>query len=197
MTGLAAGPGSNPGMVRIPAGSYVPLYAAPNARVAVAAFSIDRYAVNEKALRGTGSASAPATNVNLKQARNYCMAQGKRLPTEDEWEYVAGASETLKDARRDAGFRQMLLELYTRPHTQPRIGSGFRNAFGVWDLHGVVWEWVEMPKHHHGQHDMGCAASAIGAGDTSDFAAFLRYTFRNGLTESSAGPNLGFRCASS
>lgn len=42
---------------------------------------------------------APVTNVSWFAANAYCESIGKRLPTVDEWEYVAMADETHADAR--------------------------------------------------------------------------------------------------
>jgi len=54
----------------------------------------------------------PVTQVSWFAARAYCASLGKRLPTVDEWEYVAAASERTTDARSDAAFRSRLLALY-------------------------------------------------------------------------------------
>ena len=43
--------------------------------------------------------TAPVTNVSWFAAKKYCECQGKRLPTMDEWEYVAMADEKRIDAR--------------------------------------------------------------------------------------------------
>ncbi|HXT17305.1 MAG TPA: formylglycine-generating enzyme family protein [Gemmatimonadaceae bacterium] len=215
-------------MAAIPAGSYRPLYAMPaSPRTRVAAFSIDREPVTrgeflrfvrehpswrKSAVKpaiaessylndwtsdldaGDGKAlREPIRNVSWFAARAYCESLGKRLPTTDEWEYVAAASETKRDATSDPAFIQRLLASYTN-HT-----GGFRNAFGVSDLHGVHWEWTSdfdggrMDHMHH--HDLNCAGAAMGASDPSNYAAFLRSAFRSGLTTRTAATHLGFRCA--
>jgi len=201
----AQAPGSA-GMVRIPTGSYMPLYA-KDGRVSVAAFRIDAKPVTQaqynsfRRVHGsTEAADRPATRMTRIDARAFCAAQGKRLPSIDEWEYVAGASRTARGAGNEAAFRQEILDRYTRAR-DPRaaVGSTFRNAFGVWDMHGLVWEWVEPSAAHAGhtkaEHDMSCAGSASGATSTTDYAAFLRFAFRSGLDDDSAGAGLGFRCA--
>jgi formylglycine-generating enzyme required for sulfatase activity len=216
-------------MATIPAGAYMPLYADAG-RTAVAAFKMDvtpvtraqylQFVTQNPAWRrgavksheylkdwpgvfdaGSGTElQRPVTQVPLAAARAYCSAQGKRLPSVDEWEYAAAASRKRRDGTADAAFRQELLALYTRIGKAPRpVGSTFTNVYGVSDLHGLVWEWTEVAHDHShhaaGHHDMSCAGSAQGASSTSDFAAFLRYAYRSGLTDGSTQSNLGFRCA--
>jgi formylglycine-generating enzyme required for sulfatase activity len=151
----------------------------------------------------TQEARLPVTSVTRSAAAAYCRAHGKRLPTLDEWEYSAGASMGRRDGSSDPTFRQLILNLYTRtrPLRPAPVGSGFVNAFGIGDMHGLVWEWVAQEHHMHMMpngkpHDLTCAGSANGASDPTSFAAFLRYAYRSGLNESSTNPNLGFRCAS-
>jgi len=152
-------------------------------------------------------ARRPVTQVSWFAAKAYCEAQGARLPTVAEWEYVAAASATAHDGTRDPEFTQWLLELYTRPAPRPLplAGTGFRNAYGVYDLHGPVREWlldyntvmVSDDSRGVGARDqqLYCAAGSVGSTRTDDYAAFLRYTFRSGLNGRSTVENLGFRCA--
>ncbi|HEU0013845.1 MAG TPA: formylglycine-generating enzyme family protein [Longimicrobium sp.] len=148
----------------------------------------------------------PVTEVSWFAARAYCAARGARLPTTDEWEYAALASETRRDASREPAFIARLLELYlARRPVPPVAGSGFRNVHGVRDLHGVVWEWVEDfnsllvtadSRATSGRdHPLFCAAGVIGATDPNNYPAFLRYGFRAGLEGRSTAGGLGFRCA--
>lgn len=149
----------------------------------------------------------PVTSVSWFAARAYCSSLHKRLPTTDEWEYVARANETIADATGDPAFRQRLLALYSLRGTD-RSPRGFRNVYGVRDLHGVNWEWTDdfnsvlVPDDSRQggsgvgtRHTLFCASAAIGASDPSDYPAFLRYAFRAGLTGRSTVRSLGFRCA--
>ena len=169
------------------------------------------------------SLDRPMTGVTWYAARAYCAEQGKRLPTTAEWEYVAAADEKRRDATRDPAFSQRLVSLYTmRPEARAGgAGERFRNVYGVSALHGVVWEWTSdfdgAPEDEHAhaahaahgkggmagmkqgsrehEHMLSCASAAIGASNAGDYAAFMRYQFRAGLTRSSAQQMLGFRCA--
>ncbi len=154
----------------------------------------------------------PVTEVSWFAAKAYCAAQGKRLPTVDEWEYAAAASETRAGVGRDATFIRRILALYAaRPNdgVLPPVGSGFRNVYGVRDMHGLAWEWtldfndvmVSDDSRESGSaagardHKLFCASAAIGASDPSNYPAFMRYAFRAGLTGRSTARTLGFRCA--
>ena len=148
----------------------------------------------------------PVTEVSWFAARAYCAARGARLPTTDEWEYAALASEWSRDASRDAAFVTRLLQLYRTPRPlPPTVGSGFRNAYGVWDLHGLVWEWVldfnsllvsdDLRATAGRDHPLFCAAGVVGATDPGNYPAFLRYGFRAALEGRTTVGSLGFRCA--
>lgn len=163
---------------------------------------------------GSQDPRLPVTWVSRSAARAYCEARGKRLPTLDEWEYAAAASESKRDASKDAGFRDGLVANYARRGLglQPVLATA-RNAWGARGLHDNVWEWVEDPHRGHEGHggpgaskgvsqgvataaDQTCASASIGARDPADYAAFLRSAMRAGLDERSALGSLGFRCAS-
>ncbi len=150
----------------------------------------------------------PVTQVSWFAARSYCAWRGARLPTTDEWEYAAAASRTEADASQDGAFDRVLLDLYgSRPPADalPPVGETFRNVHGVWDLHGLVWEWTSDFNNQMvtgaGRDDRAldrqlfCAAGSLGATDMRDYAGFLRYSYRASLTGAYVGLLLGFRCA--
>ena len=150
---------------------------------------------------------APVSHLSWFAARAYCAWRGQRLPTLDEWEYVARAGETEVDGSADPGFHQRILDWYARPRPKrlPPVGSTFRNVYGVYDLHGLVWEWVEDfnsvfvtgESREDGSLDrqLYCAGAGAGAIDPRNYAAFLRYAMRSSLEANHAVGNLGFRCA--
>jgi formylglycine-generating enzyme len=217
-----AQPARTPVMVRIPAGSYLPLHGAGD-RQEVAAFALDRDPVTRgeydvflrrhpqwrdgpAAPREAKGADArrPATGMTWHAARAYCAERGARLPSLAEWEYAAAASETKRDAARDAPFVQRLVTSYaTRPRRLPPVGRAWQNAYGVRGLHDLAWEWVadagHAPGHaghgSHAAHGAWCASAAVGATDPDNYAAFLRFAVRSRLTPESTMETLGFRCA--
>jgi formylglycine-generating enzyme required for sulfatase activity len=104
------------------------------------------------AVKGLVTRSYPAEMVSFPEARESCVrlsAQPKegdrvyRLPTEAEWEYVCRAGSTTAysfgdDPRRlgDHAWFAGNAEERPRPVRQKRP-----NAWGLYDMHGNVWEW--------------------------------------------------------
>lgn len=150
---------------------------------------------------------APVTNVSWFAARGYCAWRGGRLPTLDEWERVALADVDRPDGTDDPAFHQRILDWYAKPRAErlAPVGSTFRNYWGVWDVHGLVWEWVEDfnsvfvtgESRADGSLDrqLYCAGAGAGASDARNYAAFLRYGMRASLEARYVVGNLGFRCA--
>lgn len=156
---------------------------------------------------GDNLSDAPVTGVSWFAAAAYCEARGARLPTEAEWEYVARAGFEQRDGYAESGYRERVLQLTTSRQTVPgSVRAGQPNAYGVHDLHGLVWEWVfdvgsgfntsDSRSEGDRRLQLVCGGGSSGAADKSDYAAFLRYAYRSGLSGDYAGAGLGFRCAS-
>ncbi|MFT6733521.1 MAG: sulfatase modifying factor 1 [Polaribacter sp.] len=52
----------------------------------------------------------PVTNVSWFSADAFCRAEGKRLPTVDEWEYVARSSKKHIDGNKEESYNQRILD---------------------------------------------------------------------------------------
>ncbi len=154
----------------------------------------------------SGLPNAPATNVSWFAAKKYCECQGKRLPKMDEWEFAAMANENVPDARKVESYNQYILGWYETPKTYNKaVGSTFKNYWGIYDLHGLVWEWTqdfntvlisgESRKDVDKDSNLFCGSAAIGASDLMNYAAFMRYAFRGSMKARYSSQNLGFRCA--
>lgn len=154
-------------------------------------------------------ANAPVTHVSWFAARAYARWIGRRLPTLAEWEHVAAASETNPLGRDEPGYTARILEWYSKPTPArlPSVGRGVANVYGVQDLHGLVWEWVEdfnsalVTGESRGDsgldRNLFCGSSSINAADPSDYAAYMRFATRSSLRATYSIANVGFRCAQS
>ena len=129
-----------------------------------------------------------------------------RLPTEAEWEYAcrAGAStafatgDALSMAQANVG-RLVGTRLEGRGQTTP-VGSFPPNAWGLHDMHGNVWEWVEdshCPYSAAGRRDpLGQCVSplkVIRGGSWAFSAANARCALRYTHRPQDVGYSLGFR----
>ncbi|WP_242920163.1 formylglycine-generating enzyme family protein [Pontibacter liquoris] len=153
--------------------------------------------------------NSPVINVSWFAAKAYCECQGKRLPTVNEWEYAALASETKRDATNDEAFYQRSLEWYSQPNPKylPAVQSSFRNYYGVYGMIGLVWEWTsdfnsamlqsDARAGNSNDQQQFCGAGASNATNVKNYVAFMRYAFRSSLKPSYTVGNLGFRCAQS
>ena len=95
--------------------------------------------------KGWGRGARPVIDLSWREAQAYAAwlrdQTGKRyrLPSEAEWEYAARAGATTDYGLancRGCGSR------WDNKKTAP-VGSFTANAFGLYDLRGNVWEWVE------------------------------------------------------
>lgn len=119
---------------------------------------------------------------------------------------AAAASEKRRDGSKDPAQRAAIMAWYGKPRdVLPDVPAGPANYFGVHDLHGVAWEWVEdfnnavvvSDSREQGESDRDrfCGAAALVAQDATDYAAFMRAAMRSSLEASHTGALLSFRCA--
>jgi len=151
----------------------------------------------------------PVTHVSWFAASAYCEAQRARLPTWNEWEYVAAADATRRDARSDPAWRESILGWYAKPSTTPTadVGQSPPNAYGVQDINGLIWEWTEdfasmlVSSDDRSQADANrlkfCGAGALSTQDRENFAVLMRVAMLSSLEASDSTSSLGFRCARS
>ncbi|MFM8006235.1 MAG: SUMF1/EgtB/PvdO family nonheme iron enzyme, partial [Dolichospermum sp.] len=97
-------------------------------------------------------ANLPVENVSWHDAQEFCVrlskATGKlyRLPSEAEWEYACRANTTTPYYFGDTITTDLVN--HNGKYGQPtEVGKFYPNAFGLYDMHGNVWEWCEDGWH--------------------------------------------------
>ena len=155
----------------------------------------------------TGTGRQPVTRVSWFAAKAYCEARGARLPGWYEWELVAAASPTAKDARKDPAWRQTILDWYARPagDALPEVGAGPPNYYGVRDVHGLVWEWVldlgsmmvSEDNRVQGDPDLArfCGNGALTMEQKDNYAMLMRIATLSSMQADYTSKTMGFRCA--
>ena len=222
------------GMLRIPGGRFTmgtsDKNAPPNERparsVAVPAFWIDRTEVTVAAYRAcvergacarpsrtspmctfdVGDPQLPVSCVPWSSANAFCLAVGKRLPREVEWENAARGTTPIRypwGGGHGCGVAATLAgETTNRSCSGKRpskVGAhlGGASPYGVLDMSGNVEEWV-ADWYADSVSELSPRAGAshvLRGGGWLSVPSLARTTSRNWGSVREAGPNVGFRCA--
>jgi sulfatase modifying factor 1 len=157
---------------------------------------------------GSENARRPVVHVSWFAATAYCEARGARLPRWHEWEYVAAASDRQRDARNDPAWRQQILNWYSRSGrgSLPEVGHTQANTYGIQDLHGVIWEWVEdsggmlVSSDNREQSAADpmrfCGEGALTMEQKENYATLMRIAMLSSMRARYTSATMGFRCAS-
>jgi len=166
-------------------------------------------------------ADHPINCVDWTQADTFCRAVGKRLPTEEEWEYAARGTDGRTYPWGDAAPSASLLNATGAEFLAmgARLGrSGWRSMysgddgwestapvgsypagaspFGVLDMAGNVWEWTSSG-YSADYRSPGSEETRVfrGGGWGYDDPSFVRTANRGKGPLGYRGADLGFRCA--
>jgi formylglycine-generating enzyme required for sulfatase activity len=185
----------------------------------------DRSCTAKRDDHGWGRGRHPVINLSWNDAQEYMAwlshktGKSYRLPTEAEWEYAARAGSSSAYAWGDnIGIGMANCKgcgsQWDSKQTAP-VGSFAPNAFGLYDMHGNIWEWVE-DCYHKNYGDMpnatkdggtpwttGCEKTANGkydfrilrGGSWNDDPQRLRSAFRNSVHPLNRDEAFGFRVA--
>jgi len=169
-----------PAMVLIPAGSFSMgstshLSEQPVHQVVITSFLLGKYEVTQgewTAIMGSNPSAntacgerCPVERISWNEAQTFIhrlkqlTGLNYRLPSEAEWEYAARANTTLATDSEEEVEQLQQNAWYSKNskgHVHP-VGQKAPNGFGLHDMQGNVWEWVEDAFHENylGAHPNG------------------------------------------
>jgi formylglycine-generating enzyme required for sulfatase activity len=159
---------------------------------------------------GWGRGRRPVINVFWNDARDYAswlsQETGKpyRLLSEAEWEYACRAGTTTRYSWGDHPPTPEQANFGQNVSKTSEVGAYPANPWGLYDMHGNVWEWVEDVWHssYEGAPSDGRAWTTgddsrrvLRGGSWDSGPGDLRSAFRNWLNAVSRYDFIGFRVA--
>jgi formylglycine-generating enzyme required for sulfatase activity len=145
----------------------------PQHQVNVPAFSMGKYVVTQEQYQqiigknpsSFKGAKRPVEQVSWKNAVDFCLKLSQqtgreyRLPSEAEWEYACrggtttpfhfGETITTELANYDGTYTYASEPKGKYLQKTTDVGSFPPNAFGLYDMHGNVWEWCQDDWHNN------------------------------------------------
>jgi formylglycine-generating enzyme required for sulfatase activity len=169
-----------------------------------------------------GRGLQPVINVGWNDAKQYVAwlsrmtGQTYRLLSEAEWEYAVRAKTSITDPQTSYSFGNdpSLLDQHAwykanSGEMAHPVGQRQGNGFGLFDMHGNVFQWVEDCAYLNGEHPIyegapsdgtpwisdNCSDHIYRGGSWKVAASYLRSAFRDHGTVRYGSSALGFRVA--
>ena len=156
--------------------------------------------------RFNGHHDFPVEEVSWHDARNFCKELSKsglsiRLPTEAEWEFAcrAGTTSFYYTGDDESDLERAAIVDFKSSYA---VGQKEPNAFGLYDMHGNVWQWCQdgyepyQPRAAVDPKGDDSANSRVLRGGSWDFhAGQFRSAYRYKCLPDGRIYNAGFRIA--
>lgn len=179
----------------------------PN-KIAVASFYLDKYEVSNQDYaafcKATGHACPedwpnrtlpaergdhPVVNVSFYDASLYAQWAGKRLPTEEEWEYAIRLSQPNHEYPWGNAYLTGYANIATGHIGAVAAFPKGKTRSGIWNMAGNVWEWTSS-YYDQEQDDI-----VIKGGSFAYPPSCAQASYRDGFFPHGKRADLGFRCA--
>ena len=164
--------------------------------------------------RGWGRGDRPVIRLNHAHAQSYVSwlsdqtGEDYRLPSESEWEYAArGGTATQYDWGNTIGVNRANCTECGSPWDHSRtapVGSFAANPWGLFDMHGNVWEWTAdcdnasytgAPSDGSAWTSGRCTMRVLRGGAWDSHPDFLRARYRGSADVSLTTDVIGLRVA--
>ncbi len=150
-----------------------------------------------------GAGRKPVTGISWDDAAAYAKWAGKRLPTEEEWEFAARGTTGFRYTWGN-DWRPRLANADTSAHGHggaAHVGEHMGvSPFGAFDMIGNAWEWTasDFAAYPGGQAQAEAGLKVIRGGSWASNRNEATTTFRKGLPATGAADysQVGFRCVS-
>ncbi len=191
----------------------------PVHKVCLSSFYMDQHEVTQMEYMGTMGNNpskfqtcgfqCPVEQVNWLEASEYCKRQGKRLPTEAEWEFAARGGKLSKNYHFIGDNRVDSTAWYaSSAQGSPKpVCEKHANELGLCDMGGNVWEWVDdwYAEYSALEQKNPRVPDPVHTGDTMNYkvnrggsfygdADLTRPAYRGWDAQDSRRNNVGFRC---
>jgi len=159
---------------------------------------------------GWGRDSRPVMRVSWDDAKAFAEWMGCRLPTEAEWEYACragtttpfytGTNLTTEQANYNGNYPYYKNPKGAYIDRTVRVGNYEPNPWGLYDMHGNVWEWCSdwlgdyptLPQTNPQGPSTG-TVRVLRGGSWFSYAAYCRSAFRDSRDPNTHYDDFGFR----